>query len=202
MGKKTGRNPTDRGKQGTKRSLLVDAAGIPLSVFTEAANVHDVCLVGANLLELDDLPVKRPSPRRTQQGMCMDKAYDSASIRKLVAQYGFTPHIRSRGEEKRRRKARDASPSRPSPPTLGGGTNTQLVQLFSRPTHPLVQERTKPHRPSPPRVSNHNRPPNWVIRIGSKSAIPSGRDSPRGLATFDGVVWFGFSEGMGPSAIR
>lgn len=69
-------------------------------MFTEAANVHDVCLVGANLLELDDLPVRRPNPRRQRQGMCMDKGYDSAGIRKLVAQYGFIPHIRSRREEK------------------------------------------------------------------------------------------------------
>ena len=107
MGKKTGPNPTDRGKSGTKRSLLVDAAGIPLSVFAEGANVHDMCLVGANLLELDDLWVKRPSPRRQRQGMCLDKGYDYPIIRQLVRAYGFTPHIRSRGEEqcalKRRR---------------------------------------------------------------------------------------------------
>lgn len=70
-------------------------------MFPEGANVHDMCLVGANLLELDDLLVKRPSPRRLQQGMCMDKGYDYPEIRKLVSAYGFTPHIRSRGEERR-----------------------------------------------------------------------------------------------------
>ena len=101
MGKKTGPNPTDRGKKGTKRSLLVEAAGIPLSAFAEAANVNDMCLVGANLLELDDLPVRRPSPRRFRQGMCMDKGYDYPEIRALVRMYGFTPHIRSRGEERK-----------------------------------------------------------------------------------------------------
>ncbi len=84
----------------------MDAAGIPLSVFVEPANVHDMCLVGANLMELDDLPVKRPSPRRTVQGMCMDKGYDYPEIRKLVNMYGFKPHIRSRGEERRAVKRR------------------------------------------------------------------------------------------------
>lgn len=63
--------------------------------------MHDMCLVGANLLELDDLPVKRPSPRRTTQGMCMDKGYDYPVIGELVSTFGFTPHIRSRGEERK-----------------------------------------------------------------------------------------------------
>ena len=40
-GKKTGRNPTDRGKRGVKRSLLVDGRGIPLSVVVAGANTND-----------------------------------------------------------------------------------------------------------------------------------------------------------------
>ena len=36
-GKATGSNPTDRGKQGTKRSLVVDALGIPLAVVPAGA---------------------------------------------------------------------------------------------------------------------------------------------------------------------
>src|SRR5712691_865892 len=38
----TGANPTDRGKLGTKRSLLTDGAGIPLAVVIAGANRHDV----------------------------------------------------------------------------------------------------------------------------------------------------------------
>ena len=38
-GQETGKNPTDRGKQGTKRHLVVDAHGIPLAVLVSAANV-------------------------------------------------------------------------------------------------------------------------------------------------------------------
>jgi transposase len=40
-GEKAGRSPVDRGKQGIKRSTVVDADGIPLSVITAPANRHD-----------------------------------------------------------------------------------------------------------------------------------------------------------------
>ena len=40
-----GRNPTDRGKAGSKKSILVDAAGGPLSVAVAGANVHDTKLL-------------------------------------------------------------------------------------------------------------------------------------------------------------
>lgn len=40
-GKKTGPNPTDRGKSGTKRSLLTDGNGIPLGVAIDGANRND-----------------------------------------------------------------------------------------------------------------------------------------------------------------
>jgi hypothetical protein len=32
VGKKTGKNPTDRGKLGVKRSTLIDGRGVPLAV--------------------------------------------------------------------------------------------------------------------------------------------------------------------------
>lgn len=79
--------------------MLVEAAGIPLTVVAEAANMNDMCIVGENLMELDDLPVRRPSPRKHPQGMCMDKGYDYPIVRQVVALFGFQAHIRSRGEE-------------------------------------------------------------------------------------------------------
>jgi len=39
---KTGPNPTDRGRQGSKHCVLADAAGVPLVVQTVAANQQDV----------------------------------------------------------------------------------------------------------------------------------------------------------------
>lgn len=40
--KKVGENPTDRGKNGTKKSLLVDAEGGPLGVVIEGAKVPEL----------------------------------------------------------------------------------------------------------------------------------------------------------------
>ncbi len=39
-----GPNPTDRGKAGAKRILLVDGEGGPLSIVVVGANVHDAKL--------------------------------------------------------------------------------------------------------------------------------------------------------------
>ena len=44
-----GRNPTDRGKAGVKRSILVEADGGPLAAVVAAANVHDTKLLAATL---------------------------------------------------------------------------------------------------------------------------------------------------------
>ena len=44
-----GPNPTDRAKNGVKRSLLVEADGGPLAVVVAGANVHDTKLLEATL---------------------------------------------------------------------------------------------------------------------------------------------------------
>ena len=77
-GRKTGPNPTDKGKPGTKRHLLVlDRGGIPLSVMTTAANVND-SMVFEELLDSIE-PIKRPRgrPRKRPEKLHADKAsYD------------------------------------------------------------------------------------------------------------------------------
>ena len=92
----TGSNPTDRGKKGTKRSLLTDAKGIPLSIVVDGANRHDKMLVKETL---DSIIIERPSLDERIQNICMDKGYDYPDIRELVKDYGYTAHIKSRGEE-------------------------------------------------------------------------------------------------------
>jgi putative transposase len=42
--KKVGLNLTDRGKQGVKRSLLSEAAGLPVSLVIDGINRHDMKL--------------------------------------------------------------------------------------------------------------------------------------------------------------
>ncbi len=51
---------------------------------------------------LDSLLGERPVPTDTQpQGLCLDKGYDYDEVRAIVAEFGFTAHIRGRGEEAR-----------------------------------------------------------------------------------------------------
>lgn len=98
-GEATGPNPTDRGKLGVKRSLLTEARGIPLAVVVAGANRHDMKLVAATLSQL---MATRPAPTPEEpQGLCLDKGYDYPQVADLVHQWGYTAHIRSRGEEKR-----------------------------------------------------------------------------------------------------
>ena len=46
----TGNNPTDRSKLGTKRHILTDKKGIPLSVVITSASTHDIKAVTKMLL--------------------------------------------------------------------------------------------------------------------------------------------------------
>jgi putative transposase len=96
-GKKVGKNPTDRGKIGTKRSVLTDGGGVPIGLAVEGANRNDFKMVQETLTSI---LVERPMPTPEQpQGMCLDKGYDFDEVRELLAAFGFTAHIRARGEE-------------------------------------------------------------------------------------------------------
>ena len=89
-GTDTGKNPTDRAKQGSKIHLLVDQRGAPLAVWITGANVHDKW-------SLDDLVVhilvRRPS---SDQHMCADKGYDYPDVHQFIAEQGYTEHIKHR----------------------------------------------------------------------------------------------------------
>jgi putative transposase len=103
-GKKTGKNPTDRGKLGVKRSLLTDGRGVPLGVAVGGANVHDQKLFHATL---DSLPVRRPRPTaRRPQHLCCDKGFDASIIRREARRRRYRPHIKSRWEEQISKRAR------------------------------------------------------------------------------------------------
>jgi transposase len=44
--------------------------------------------------------VERPDgATEGKQGLCLDKGYDFDEVRQIVAEFGFTAHIRARGEE-------------------------------------------------------------------------------------------------------
>ena len=68
-----------------------------MALAVDGANRHDMKLVRATV---DDMLAERPAPSPEQpQGMCLDKGYDFAEVRRTLDEFDFTAHIRSRGEE-------------------------------------------------------------------------------------------------------
>lgn len=110
MGKKTGPNPTDRAKIGTKRSLLTDGQGIPLAVAVGGANRNDFKLARETLEQIE---AERPPPvAGHEQNLCLDKGYDYPEVRQLAKEFHFTLHLRSRGEEARELKRKAQAKAR------------------------------------------------------------------------------------------
>ena len=78
---------------------------MPVGIAVDGANRNDMKLVRETF---ESIPVERPEPMPERpQGMCMDKGYDYDEVREIVDEFGFTAHIRSRGEEMKEQK-RDA----------------------------------------------------------------------------------------------
>ena len=99
----TGNNPIDRSKLGSKRHILTDKNGIPLSVVITSANTHDVTVA---IDTVDSIVIKRPSSsskpkyNHKKQYLCLDKAYHSKDVEQEIIKRGYIPHIRHRREEK------------------------------------------------------------------------------------------------------
>lgn len=106
-GAETGSNPTDRSKLGTKRHILTDKEGIPISVVISSANTHDIKLVTE---VVDSAVIRRrpssyktkPEKRRKLQHLCLDKAYKSEPDEQELIKLGYVlhiPHKRKKGDE-------------------------------------------------------------------------------------------------------
>nr|WP_134021227.1 IS5 family transposase [Halomonas xianhensis] len=92
-----GPNPTDRGKKGSKRHLLVDGRGVPLSLTVTGANRHDVTQLGA---VLEAIQVKRPNPPvRRSKHLCADAGYRGATAMTTILSHGYIPHVQGRRDE-------------------------------------------------------------------------------------------------------
>lgn len=80
-----GRSPVDRGKQGRKRSLLTDAAGIPLHLVAAGANRPDSALLQetlAGLRKVGSVPPAIP--------VHLDRGYAGALVQIVLAELGCT----------------------------------------------------------------------------------------------------------------
>jgi putative transposase len=93
----TGRNPTDRGKGGSKRSVLVDGRGVPLGISVAGANRPDMELVKATL---ESIPIERPEVTHAhKQHLLADKGYDYQSVIEIAEAREYIEHICRRGEK-------------------------------------------------------------------------------------------------------
>jgi transposase len=92
-GERAGRSPVDRGKQGTKRSTVVDAVGIPLGVLGAPGNCHDSPLLAPTLDLLTELG---PLPHNVT--VHLDRGYDSAKTRTELQARGLRAAIACKGK--------------------------------------------------------------------------------------------------------
>ncbi|MBQ0907071.1 IS5 family transposase [Micromonospora sp. U21] len=91
-GEVAGRSPVDRGKQGMKRSVMVEARGIPLGRVLAGAHRHDSPLLESTLDRLDDL-----GPLPGTITVHLDAGYDSQKTRDLLTARRLTGEIARKG---------------------------------------------------------------------------------------------------------
>lgn len=87
-GEKTGPNPTDRGKSGTKRSMLVDEHGVPLAIVVSGANTPDASLLAETLAER-----QVEAPADTTENLCLDKGYTGEPVEKIAQAHDLELHV-------------------------------------------------------------------------------------------------------------
>ena len=92
-GEVAGRSPVDRGKQGRKRSVATDAAGIPLGLVATRANRNDSPLLGPTL----HAAITQVGAMPAQITAHLDRGYDNASTRRLLATLGIRGEIARKG---------------------------------------------------------------------------------------------------------
>ena len=92
-GEKAGRSPVDKGKRGIKRSVAVDARGIPLGVVSAPSNRHDSSLIGEILdaARASDLLPEGASIR-------LDCGYDCEATRQRLRVRNLLAEISEKGK--------------------------------------------------------------------------------------------------------
>ena len=87
-GRKTGPNPTDRRKAGSKHHVLTDAKGVPLATILTGANRHDVTQLLPLLDKIPPVRGQRGRPRTRPKQVQGDRAYDSEPHRRALKKRG------------------------------------------------------------------------------------------------------------------
>ena len=97
-GEKTGPNPTDRAKAGSKHHVITDAQGIPLAVRLTGANSHDVTQALKLVDAIPALKGKRGRPRKRPLQVQGDRGYHSGPLEAELRRRHIHPILAKRGE--------------------------------------------------------------------------------------------------------
>ena len=87
-------------KNGTKRHLLVDGRGVPLSIVVTGANRHDVIQLEA---VPDEIMIYRPDD--IEQHLGTDKGYAGEPAQEVMKKNNYIPHVKQREEEIREKRS-------------------------------------------------------------------------------------------------
>jgi transposase len=96
-GEAAGKSPVDRGKQGTKRSVLTDGAGMPLGVVVAPANCNDSPLLRPTLETLARFDSGLGFGLPETITVHLDAGYDSGKTRDLLDEFGCHGVISQKG---------------------------------------------------------------------------------------------------------
>lgn len=105
-GDETGPNPTDKGKPGTKRHVVVDRRGIPLVALLRGANRHDSMLFERLIAAIPPIKTVRGGRRKRPEKLHADKGYDIPRCRRFLGRRGITCRIARKGIERTDRLGR------------------------------------------------------------------------------------------------
>ena len=96
-GQVAGPSPVDRRKQGLKRSVAVEAGGIPLAVVPAPANQRDDGLLAATLDAAATVTAATVGPLPGTRTVHLDAGYDWQPCRQILAERGMAGVIAARG---------------------------------------------------------------------------------------------------------
>jgi transposase len=95
-GERTGPSPVDRGKPGSKHTLLVDRHGAPLAIRTAPAGASGHTQILPIVLDYPRVGGRPGRPKERPDALYADRGFDSDDTRRLLAWLGIEPHIARR----------------------------------------------------------------------------------------------------------
>jgi len=98
-GDKTGPSPVDRGKLGTKFTLIVDPHGVPLVITTAPSNRSDHLELLPAVQQIPEVGGQPGRPKSHPDDLYADAGYDSEPRRQILRFLGIEPHIRYKNGE-------------------------------------------------------------------------------------------------------